>query len=178
MSQQINRADHLYKNGDYKRYFYADDKKVFGFFEDYRFLSNFHVCEVLWDGHIWKSSEHAYMASKCLNIRRGTRSGDYYHNHPVWIINGMTCAEVKRWGQTVDLRDGWDDKFKAKMMYSICLDKFTRNPDLRQKLLATEDRELIEANNWGDEYYGYNINSKNGKNVLGKILMKIRERLK
>jgi len=43
-------------------------------------------------------------------------------------------------------------------------------------------RLLIEGNNWGDEFWGCVWNEKtkrwNGKNNLGKLLMKVRERLK
>ena len=57
-------------------------------------------------------------------------------------------------------------------------DKFTRNRDLKEKLLATGDAELIEGNTWHDTYWGYDITKKRGKNKLGKILMVVREDLR
>ncbi len=53
--------------------------------------------------------------------------------------------------------------------------KFTRHFDLREKLLATGDRKLVEGNTWGDTFWG--VCRGNGKNHLGKILMKIRAEL-
>ena len=48
--------------------------------------------------------------------------------------------------------------------------------DLKEKLLATGDKILIEGNTWNDDFWGKC--SDNGKNNLGIILMKIREEIK
>jgi cytidine deaminase len=54
-------------------------------------------------------------------------------------------------------------------------------PELRRKLLATGDRELIEGNNWRDTTWGC-IRDKEGnwkgRNELGKLLMQIRDELR
>ena len=39
-------------------------------------------------------------------------------------------------------------------MYEIVLAKFTQNPDLKKKLLATGDEHLEEGNTWGDTIWG------------------------
>ena len=49
------------------------------------------------------------------------------------------------------------------------------NPDLKEKLLATGNEELVEGNWWGDQYWG--ICDGIGKNKLGKLLMKVRKEL-
>jgi predicted NAD-dependent protein-ADP-ribosyltransferase YbiA (DUF1768 family) len=41
----------------------------------------------------------------------------------------------------------------------------------------TENYKLEERNNWGDIWWGVNINGE-GENNLGKILMKVRNELK
>ena len=60
--------------------------------------------------------------------------------------------------------------------------KFTRHLDLREKLLATGDAELIEGNTWRDMTWGAVWNKDKGrwvgKNNLGRILMKVRDELK
>ena len=56
------------------------------------------------------------------------------------------------------------------------LNKFKQNEDLKEKLLATENEDLIEKNTWHDYYWG--ICNGRGKNMLGKILMRVREELK
>ena len=57
-------------------------------------------------------------------------------------------------------------------MYEIVLAKFTQNPDLKEKLLATGDEHLEEGNTWGDTTWG-TVNGI-GENRLGIILMKVR----
>mgnify|MGYP003691392609 CR=1 FL=1 len=54
--------------------------------------------------------------------------------------------------------------------------KFTQNQDLRQKLLDTGNRDLIEHTE-KDKYWGDGKDGS-GKNMLGKLLMKVREELK
>jgi hypothetical protein len=54
--------------------------------------------------------------------------------------------------------------------------KFTQHWDLKQKLLETGDEELIEGNTWGDTFWG--VFNGTGKNILGQILMEVRNELK
>ena len=49
-------------------------------------------------------------------------------------------------------------------------------PELRTKLLETDDAELIEGNTWGDTYWG--TCSGIGQNHLGKLLMKTRFKIR
>lgn len=56
------------------------------------------------------------------------------------------------------------------------MSKFLQNPDLRDALIATGDAVLEEGNSWGDIYWG-KVNGR-GTNMLGQILMDIREKLK
>jgi len=58
-------------------------------------------------------------------------------------------------------------------MRKIVFNKFQRNDRLREQLLMTGDKVLIEANSWGDVYWG--VCDGVGENHLGKILMKTRE---
>lgn len=59
--------------------------------------------------------------------------------------------------------------------------KFRQHPKLKKKLLGTGDAVLIEGNTWHDNIWGdcscpkcWNIE---GKNLLGRILMQVREEL-
>ena len=60
-------------------------------------------------------------------------------------------------------------------MYDLLKRKF-EIPELRDLLLATGEQELIEGNHWGDVYWG-KVGDK-GKNMLGRLLMLIREELR
>jgi predicted NAD-dependent protein-ADP-ribosyltransferase YbiA (DUF1768 family) len=61
-------------------------------------------------------------------------------------------------------------------MYSIVLDKFTRNSKLGDLLIETGDRYLEETNHWGDKIWG--VCDSVGTNWLGKILMDVRNQIR
>lgn len=134
---------------------------IYGFFGPYRFLSNFHVSPVALDGLIYPSSEHAYMAQKS-------------HDPQVrlMISQAPTPAAARRVGQTIALREDWDDaRLPAMLHVLIC--KF-KDPELQRLLLATGERYLEETNNWGDRFWGVD---GHGQNNLGHVLMLVRKQL-
>lgn len=157
----------MYKKGDYKRYYYEDDNTIFGMFEDNRYLSNFHRCKINHLGYEWPSTEHAYMVSKVSDLTLQTQYQD---------IQNMTCDQVKRWGSTCELRSDWEE-LKYGFMFQITLEKYLRHSELRDKLLATGGKKIVEANSWGDQYWGYDVDKKSGENNLGKLLMEIRDNI-
>lgn len=55
------------------------------------------------------------------------------------------------------------------------MEKFRQYPELAKKLVATGDAELIYGNTCGDTYWG--VFEGEGENNLGKVLMKVRDRL-
>ena len=75
----------------------------------------------------------------------------------------------------VKLIDGWDQKRIATMTYLVT-QKFTQHPELKAKLLATGNAELIEGNTWHDHFWG--VCDGRGENHLGRILMMVRDNLK
>lgn len=128
----------------------------------YDFLSNFYVAPVTYNGLTFQSNEAAFQAQKTLNEgqrRKFTR---------------MAPNKAKAKGRNVILRSDWE-QIKNKIMYEVCYAKFTQNPELKEKLLATGDEELVEGNTWHDTYWG--VCNRRGKNKLGKILMRVREEL-
>ena len=56
-----------------------------------------------------------------------------------------------------------------------------RIPELREKLLATGNEELIEGNFWCDNTWGNCLCAEcqdiPGRNMLGMLLMKVREEI-
>jgi ribA/ribD-fused uncharacterized protein len=158
-----------YVKGDWKKVAVHDEKNIKGFFGPFAFLSNFHPCLVCHDALPFMSSEHAYMFSK-LDLEKYTNVELNKLHHQ---INEMSCKDVKKWGKTVSLRPDWET-VKYDTMASIVFDKFYRNLELREKLLATGDKYLEEKNFWLDVYWGVDY-KLGGQNNLGKILMKTRE---
>lgn len=145
------------------RIYQVTDTHIYGFFKEHRFLSNFEVCDVEFEGKTYPSSEAAYHAAKVID--------------PNERIPFMTDSptQAKKRGQNVKLRDNWD-KIKDEIMEGILRQKFTTHTYLRNKLLATGDKYLEETNWWGDRYWGVCMGV--GQNKLGLTLMKIREELR
>ena len=146
-------------NGYERDYIIHDDKNIKGFFGEYRWLSNYHVCDIYFEGNKYGSTEAAYQAAK---------------SHDSFIRFQMTelsPGDSKQFAKTILIRNDWHN-VKYDVMSTIVFDKFYRHKDLRIKLLETGDKYLEETNHWGDRYYG--VCDGEGLNVLGNILMNIR----
>ncbi len=128
---------------------------------EYRFLSNFWPAEIEFEGIRYPSVEHAYQAAKSLNTEDRRR-----------IAAISDPAEAKRAGRALSLRPDWETA-KFEVMEVCVRAKFMTHPDLRAKLLATGNAELVEGNAWGDRVWG--VYEGQGENRLGKILMRVRE---
>ena len=128
-----------------------------------RWLSNFHEAPIIYDGMLFATTEHAYQAAKTTCI--GERSQ---------IAFCETPAKAKKEGTKVTLREDWEE-IKLNIMLEINRIKYNSYPELKELLISTRGEELVEGNNWGDEYWG-KVNGK-GENHLGRILMQIRSEL-
>jgi len=66
-------------------------------------------------------------------------------------------------------------------MRSAVKAKFKQNSELLKLLIATKPHDLIEGNYWHDNIWGDCLCSRckniKGQNLLGKILMEVREEL-
>jgi ribA/ribD-fused uncharacterized protein len=125
---------------------------------EYAFLSNFYWVDGI-------TVEHLYQALKSTFLPEVEE-----------ILAAPTPGEAKRLGQKATLRSEWETSKESVMLDCLRL-KFS-NPEMRKRLLATGDAELIEGNHWHDTYWGRCTCSKHkgaGKNRLGQLLMQIRE---
>lgn len=129
-----------------------------------RFLSNFYPASVFLDRQEYPSVEHAYQAAKTLSPieRREIR----FAPNP---------AIAKRLGKLVTKRPDWEE-VKLAIMEDLVRQKFNSDPELAVLLISTDDLELIETNTWGDTFWG--VCGGEGRNELGKVLMKVREELR
>ena len=139
-------------------------QKIAEFQGSYRFLSNFYPAMVVFEGITYPTAEHAYQSAKTLDISERRR-----------VAALPTPSEAKSAGRTLRLRPDWETA-KFDVMERVVRDKFTRNPELRRKLLETGDAVLEEGNSWGDRVWG--VYQGTGENRLGEILMKVREELR
>lgn len=129
----------------------------------YCFLSNFYNAPVTWGGITYSNNEAAFQSAKTTNS--SIRSS----------FATLNPVIAKRKGRSLLIRPDWEE-IKFDVMYEICLAKFSQNKDLKAKLIATGDEYLEEGNTWGDKIWG--TVDGDGQNMLGKILMRVREELK
>lgn len=137
--------------------------KIDRFVGTYFFLSNFYPVPITYNGVSYLSTEAAYQAQKTTNPSMQ------------YLFSKLNPSEAKSKGKRLVLRPDWI-QVKENYMYEICREKFTKDADLKSKLLATGDAYLEEGNDWGDTTWG-TVDGV-GENKLGKILMRIREELK
>ena len=136
---------------------------IASFSGEYRFLSNFYVAEVWYEGVRYRSSEHAFQAAKTLCTAERAK-----------VAAAKGPGEAKRLGRCLSLRHDWED-IKVDVMRAVVRDKFMRHADLREKLLATGSQVLVEGNSWGDKVWG--VCKGKGTNWLGRVLMEVRGEL-
>ena len=126
------------------------------------FLSNFYFCFVFFEGIRYPSVEHAFQAAKTLDENERKR-----------FAVMQTAADAKYFGRRVKLREDWE-QVKDEVMLECLRSKF-QNKELKEKLIATQSKLLVEGNNHGDRYWG-KVNGE-GRNKLGELLMKVRSEL-
>ena len=81
-------------------------------------------------------------------------------------------------GRMVQLRSDWE-QVKLPVMERLVWTKFYSDEELAEKLIATDFALLVEGNDWGDKYWGKVPDANGeGENHLGKILMRVRARLR
>jgi ribA/ribD-fused uncharacterized protein len=128
---------------------------------EYRWLSNFATCCITFNGIIYLSVEHAYMSAKSDD----PEWKEYCRIEP-------QAGNVKRRSKSINLVDFWDIK-KTLVMKELLMIKFSIDP-FNRLLLSTGDQEIQEGNTWGDTFWGVDLNTGIGENMLGKMIMEIR----
>lgn len=138
-------------------------------------MSSFNV-----DGMEYKSAEHFMMAKKA----------ELFDDFEIMnkIIDANSPADVKKLGREVR---NYNESIWAENRYKIVKEgnfhKFNQNSDLKNFLLSTEDKILVEASPvdaiWGIGMASDNKNCNNpekwrGLNLLGFALMEVRDELK
>jgi ribA/ribD-fused uncharacterized protein len=89
---------------------------------------------------------------------------------------------IKRAAKTLELREDWD-AIRDSVMYTALKWKFRKGTMWADTLISTYEMDLVEWNNWHDNYWGWCIctycqkSVLAPKNKLGKMLMDIREEI-
>lgn len=192
------------------------DGAIIWFYGKYRFLSNFYNCHINYRGRTYQNAEAAFQAQK-VDVLSAFRPNQFSEKDKEVFTNTKDANYIKLLGmgrvkEHPEYRMNQEElsvwnRNALSIMEEIVRAKFEQNQDLKEKLLETESLNLIEGNNWGDDYYGITLvseydNPKNAwerktlkrgengeklyilsqpeneyNNQLGKILVKIRKEL-
>jgi hypothetical protein len=129
---------------------------------EHGFMSNFYPSPFEAEGLVWPTVEHYFQAMKTTDATEWPAFATL--DNP---------AKSKYRGRMVKLRPDWDE-VKVEVMNTALRHKFTQNPELLKKLLETNDKVLHEDSPY-DFIWGW---QNNGKDLLGKCLMKVRDELR
>jgi N-glycosidase YbiA len=129
-------------------------------------FSNFAPYSITLDRQRWPTTEHYFQAQKFEEAA---------YRQKIRAANSPTIAARLGRNRKQKLRRDWES-VKVGVMRAAVLAKFTQHAELRALLLSTGDATLVEHTEnddyWGDGWDG------SGKNMLGRILMQVRDSLR
>ena len=130
---------------------------------EYYFLNNCYPISITYKGNTYTNAQSAYEAQKESNP---------IHKIKYTMVDGYTAMKI-----SPEVKPTFENK-KNTIMYDILHIKFFETP-LKQKLLSTNNKEILYYNSWHDNYWGICNCDKcsNGQNNLGLLLMKLRKEL-
>ena len=134
--------------------------------EQYGCFSNFSPHGFVLDELYWSTSEHYFQAQKFI--------GTPYLAKLRLVKTPKEAANMGR-QRTLPLRPDWEE-VKDNIMRKAVFSKFSTNKDIQGILLSTGNEKLVE-NSPIDYYWGCGADGS-GKNMLGIVLMEIRQQLK
>ncbi|MBR6820780.1 MAG: DUF1768 domain-containing protein [Bacilli bacterium] len=135
-------------------------------FGELGYLANYSNHGFTKNGIFYKTVEHYYQSEKFNDPEIKNK-----------IINADTPKEASNIGRDRNLKRIDDFKsIKNQVMFDGILEKFRQNRDIAYKLIETRNKKIAEATI--DEYYWGIGKDKSGKNVIGDILVRVRERIK
>lgn len=144
--------------------FYRASEKPYGAF------SNLYRREIVFEGETFATSEHAYQAGKA----RKPEVRAWLMSAPSPSLLAMAAHGLYYW----DVTPGWS-KLKFDRMRAVLRAKFDQHPDLQTLLLSTGSARLVESatvDNEVNRLWG-EVNGQ-GRNMLGEMLMELRETLR
>lgn len=140
-------------------------EQIFFYEQDFYVFSNFSSFTLQWDGLRFDTAEAAYHWEKFKNTAPDVALRIL---HAVSAHEAFKIAEENKGKVRPDWYDVRDD-----LMLQILFAKAEQHEYVRRKLIASEGRELVE-DSWRDDYWGWGP-LKNGRNMLGKLWMIVRD---
>ena len=148
--------------------------------EENGYLSNWYLSDFVIDGVTYSSVEQYMMYIKASTFVDMDIANKIMATNDVSVIKSLGRS-VSNYNDTI-----WN-AIRERVVYDALLAKFSQNEDLKKLLLDTGDSILAECA-VKDTIWGIGLSMTNpnrfdkskwkGKNLLGKALMKVREKLK
>lgn len=144
----------------------AQNEDPISFYEgEYYMFSNFASFAVEYNGKVWMTVEHAYQAAK------------FEDKEVVELIHkSLSAHDSKKIAHDNEdkINPAWDS-IKISVMEEILREKISMHPYVKEKLLETGSREIIEDSD-KDSFWGRGPDFK-GRSELGKVWMRLRSEL-
>ena len=131
--------------------------------DPYYYFTNFYPACIELDGYVWPTT--TFRLRNFLVLLTMTTLGHYQHHEKQFRLPQASES----------VRGDWPS-VKDQIMLKALRAKFTQDKHLRQLLLDTKDRKLVEHTT-NDSYWG-DGGDGSGQNHLGKLLMQVRSELK
>ncbi len=140
--------------------------KFYSHHGDFGCFSNFSNHSIKLDGKIYKTTENYFQSKKFEGTEIESKIRKCHSPNEAALLGRS---------RKFPLRRDWES-VKDNVMRKAVLAKFSQHQDLRDILVDTGDEKLIEHTE-NDKYWADGGNGS-GKNMLGIILMEIREAIK
>lgn len=127
------------------------------------FLNNKYSCSVHILNRRFGNAEAAFQAHK-------TKESQIRN-----IFTTLDAVSAQSLGRDLVCYNGWEND-RLRVMLLVIFEKFRQNSDILTKLINTENQKLVAVSISQESYWG--THNGEGKNMLGKILMYIREYFK
>jgi N-glycosidase YbiA len=134
--------------------------------DEFGCFSNFAPYPVRIGEKLWPTSEHYFQAQKFEQAE---------HQEKIRQTKSPMIAARMGRDRKKPLRRDWES-VKVAIMREVVRAKFNQHDGIRQILLSTGDAKIVEHTE-NDSYWG-DGGDGSGKNMLGRILMEIREELR
>jgi len=132
---------------------------------EFRWLSNFSEVHVILGGVKYPSVEHAYQSAK-----------SEVESWKKFCAETPEAGKVKNASKGIIVISTWK-RMNLGIMKELLIQKYNQEP-YKSKLIDTGEEKIQEGNLWGDDFWGIDLKTGTGKNILGQMIMEIRDELK
>lgn len=156
----------MYPSSD-KNLTYETDDTVYWFSTPFEPLNNWSAHAITIWGKTFTTLEHGY------HYRKFSETAPEIASEIMTAPSPWAAMQIERRNKA-KLRDDWKE-VKIAIMTELLRAKVEQNEDVRECLLKTGDKRLVENSPW-DSFWGCGADGK-GQNWTGKLLMQVRNEI-